>query len=187
MGRRLLMLGPPGVGKGTQAGLLSRAIGVPHISTGAMLRAAVEAGTDLGKRAQEIMERGDLVPDDLVTAMVIERLSEDDAACGYVLDGYPRNPAQADALVEALGPDCIELAFAIDAPERELVARLQGRAQEESRSDDSEEVIVNRLRVYNEETAPLIDYYTAAGRISHVDGLGPVLEVFGRLVEGLAT
>lgn len=181
------MLGPPGVGKGTQAGLLSRAIGVPHISTGAMLRSAVEAGTDLGKKAQDIMHRGDLVPDELVTAMVIERLSQEDAACGYVLDGYPRNPAQAEALADALGPDCIELALTLDAPEQELVARLSGRAEEEGRRDDSDEVIVKRLQVYKEETAPLIDYYTAAGRVTHIDGLGPVLEVFGRMVEALAT
>ncbi len=132
------------------------------------------------------MHRGDLVPDELVTAMVIERLSEEDAACGYVLDGYPRNPAQAEALAEALGPDCIELALTLDAPEQELVARLTGRAVEEGRQDDSEEVIVNRLRVYQKETAPLIDYYTAAGKVAHVDGLGPVIEVFGRMVEALA-
>ena len=127
MGRRVLFLGPPGAGKGTQAAMLAKALGVPHISTGVMLREAVEAGTELGKKADSIMAAGDLVPDDLVVAMVEERLARDDAACGYLLDGFPRNEAQAEALDAALGGDAIEISLLLEVDEDAVVERCTPR------------------------------------------------------------
>ena len=186
MGRKLLMLGPPGAGKGTQAIRLAKAIGVPHLSTGDMLRSNVANDTELGRQAKAFMEAGDLVPDELVTAMVIDRLGQDDAACGYLLDGYPRNPAQAESLVEAFGEGVLELALLLEVDAEELVQRLVLRGQEQGRSDDTEDVIRNRLAVYEEQTAPLVEYYESAGRLARVDGLGTIPEIFGRVIEVLA-
>lgn len=180
------MLGPPGAGKGTQAVRLARALGVPHLSTGDMLRSNVANNTELGRRAQAFMEAGDLVPDELVTAMVIDRLQQNDAACGYLLDGYPRNPAQADSLVEAFGEEVLELALLLDVDEDELVARLVKRGEEQGRSDDTEEVIRNRLAVYEEQTAPLVEYYESRAKLARIAGLGSIPEVFGRAIEVLA-
>ncbi len=185
MGRRLVFLGPPGAGKGTQAQQVAQLLGVPHISTGDMLRQAVADETELGKQAKSLMDAGELVPDDLVTAMVIERLGQDDAACGYLLDGYPRNAAQADALSGALGDDVIDRAVAVDVDTDELVRRILQRAEEQSRADDTEEVVRNRLDVYESETAPLIDYYRDRDLLSSVDGIGTVDEVFHRIVQAL--
>lgn len=186
MGRRLLMLGPPGAGKGTQAERLARALGIPHLSTGDMLRSNVADGTELGRQAQEYMEAGELVPDQLVTAMVVDRLEQEDAACGYLLDGFPRNPAQADSLVEAFGDDVLELALLLDVDEDELVERLLKRGREQGRSDDTEAVIRNRLAVYGEQTEPLIEYYESRDKLARIAGLGTIPEVFGRAVEVLA-
>lgn len=180
------MLGPPGAGKGTQAARIARAVGIPHLSTGDMLRSNVADDTDLGQQAKAYMEAGDLVPDELVTAMVIDRLGREDAACGYLLDGYPRNPAQADALAEAFGEDVLELALLLEVDDEELVERLVLRGQEQGRTDDTEDVIRNRLAVYEEQTAPLVEYYEARKKLARVDGLGTVPEVFGRLIEVLA-
>ena len=180
------MLGPPGAGKGTQAERLARAIGIPHLSTGDMLRTNVANDTDLGRQAKAFMEAGDLVPDELVTAMVIDRLAQDDAACGYLLDGYPRNPAQAGSLVDAFGDEVLELALLLDVDAEELVQRLVLRGQEQGRSDDTEDVIRNRLAVYEDQTAPLVEFYESAGRLARVQGLGTIPEVFGRLIEVLA-
>ena len=180
------MLGPPGAGKGTQAERLARAIGIPHLSTGDMLRTNVANDTDLGRQAKAFMEAGDLVPDELVTAMVIDRLAQDDAACGYLLDGYPRNPAQAGSLVDAFGDEVLELALLLEVDPEELVQRLVLRVREQGRSDDTEAVIRNRLAVYEEQTAPLVEYYESAGRLARVQGLGTIPEVFGRLIEVLA-
>lgn len=186
MGRKLLMLGPPGAGKGTQAARLARALGVPHLSTGDMLRSNVADDTELGRRAKEYMEAGDLVPDDLVTAMVIDRLGRDDAQCGYLLDGYPRNPAQADSLVDAFGDDVLELALLLDVDSEELIQRLVLRGEEQGRTDDTEDVIRTRLDVYEEQTAPLVEYYESRKMLARVEGLGTIPEVFGRLIEVLA-
>ena len=177
MGRRLLLLGPPGAGKGTQAERIARALGIPHISTGVMLRDHVERDTVLGNKAQSIMEAGDLVPDDIVVAMVAERVAEEDAACGYVLDGFPRNAPQAEALSAAAGDDAIEVAIYLDVPEDELVARLMGRG----RADDTELAVRNRLSIYQEQTAPLIDRYDTAGALARVDGVGAMDDVFARV------
>ena len=187
MGRRLLFLGPPGAGKGTQAAMLARAIGVPHISTGVMLRENVEQGTELGNQAQAIMAAGDLVPDDLVVAMVKDRLAQDDAACGYLLDGFPRNVAQAEALDAAIGSGALELALLVEADEEELVERLLQRAIEEGRADDNEDTIRNRQKVYRDETEPLVGYYPDNGvKVVAVDGMGAIPEVFARIVNALA-
>jgi len=187
MGRRILILGPPGAGKGTQAQRLARTIGVPHISTGEMLRRAVAQGTRLGRQAEAIMVAGDLVPDDLVVAMVGERLSEEDAQCGYLLDGFPRNTAQAAALDAAIGEGTMELALSLEVEEAELVSRILGRAAELGRSDDNEDTIRRRLEVYVEETEPLLSYYPVHGvAVIAVDGFGTVDEVFSRIVLALA-
>ena len=187
MGRKILFLGPPGAGKGTQAERVARALGVPHISTGAMLRDNVEAGTELGRQADAIMQAGDLVPDEIVVAMVKERLAQEDAACGYLLDGFPRNTAQAAALDAATGGDAIEVALLLEADEDELVDRLLKRAAEQGRADDNEETIRNRQHVYQAETAPLVSYYPNHGvPVRAVDGLGSIDDVFARVVAALA-
>ncbi len=185
MGRKLLFLGPPGAGKGTQAQQIAKLLGIPHISTGDMLRQAVADETELGMQAKAIMEAGDLVPDEIVTALVIERLSQPDAACGYLLDGYPRNAAQADTLAGTYGDDVIDTAVAVDVESEELVRRILQRAQEQGRADDTEDVIRNRLSVYREETEPLIEYYRVRDRVADVDGVGTIDEVFGRIVSAL--
>jgi adenylate kinase len=183
MGRRVLFLGPPGVGKGTQAALLATTLGVPHVSTGVMLREAVAAGTDLGKQAEAIMAAGDLVPDDLVVAIVDERLSREDAACGYLLDGFPRNAIQAEALERSV-PSAVEVVLLLEAPEEELVGRLLKRAADEGRADDNEDTIRRRLQVYLDETEPLITQY--GGLVVRIDGVGSIEEVFSNVALALA-
>lgn len=182
MGRRLLLVGPPGAGKGTQAGLLATAIGIPHISTGEMLRDHVARQTPLGERAKAIMEAGDLVPDEIVIAMVEERLSQDDAACGFLLDGFPRTAVQAEALAEQIADKPLEIVVNVDVDEDEIVKRNLARG----RDDDTEEAIRNRLVVYRNQTEPLIAYYEDHGVLRRVDGIGTVEEVFGRIVAELA-
>lgn len=187
MGRRILFLGPPGSGKGTQAQQLARTFGIPHISTGEMLRRAVAQETALGKQAEAIMAAGDLVPDDLVVAMVAERLAEDDARCGYLLDGFPRNTTQAAALDAEIGEGAMELAVSLEVDEAEVISRLLGRAAAEGRSDDNEETIRRRLEVYREETEPLLGYYPSHGvAVIAVDGQGTIEDVFTRIVLALA-
>lgn len=183
MARRILFLGPPGAGKGTQAAMLARALKVPHISTGEMLREAVAAGSDLGKQVASVMEAGDLVSDDLVVALVDERLSREDARCGYLLDGFPRNVAQAEALNDAV-VDAIGTVVLLEADTDELVARILARAEQDGRADDNEETIRRRLEVYDAETAPLIDYYS--GAVVRIDGMGTIDDVFSRLTLALA-
>ncbi|MEA3510551.1 MAG: nucleoside monophosphate kinase, partial [Actinomycetota bacterium] len=138
MGRRILFLGPPGGGKGTQAKLLKKALGVPHVSSGEMLREAMSSGSELGKKASAYMDAGDLVPDDLVVEMVKERLCRDDALCGYILDGFPRNADQAEALENAMGCDGIETTIVLHVDEDQTVERLLRRAELEGRADDNE-------------------------------------------------
>jgi adenylate kinase len=152
-----------------------------------MLREAVAQGTELGMKADAIMKAGDLVPDDLVVAMVAERLAADDAACGYLLDGFPRNVAQAEALDAAIGEGALETALLLEADEDELVDRLLKRAEQEGRADDNEETIRNRQAVYRRETEPLAAYYPEhAVDVITVDGLGTIEEVFGRVAGALA-
>ena len=165
--------------------MLATAIGIPHVSTGDMLRKAVADGTELGRRAESIMAAGELVPDELVVAIVVERLAQEDARCGYLLDGFPRNTAQADALAAAAGDDVIEKTVLIDVGEDELVSRLLNRAREEGRADDTEDVIRRRLEVYREQTEPLVDHYRNAGILREVHGVGAVEEVLARVVLAL--
>lgn len=183
MARRILFLGPPGAGKGTQAAMLAKLLKVPHISTGAMLRGAVAEGTDLGKQVESIMAAGDLVPDELVVAIVDERLGADDARCGYLLDGFPRNVAQAQALNDAL-VDAIGTVVLLEVETEELVDRLLKRARDEGRADDNEQTIRRRLEVYDRETAPLVEHYGDA--VHRVDGSAPIDEVFARIALALA-
>lgn len=177
--RRIVFLGPPNSGKGTQAKVLAEALDIPAISTGEMLRAAVDAGSDLGQRVAGVMARGDLVDDDLMADVVRDRLSQADAAEGFLLDGYPRTAAQAATLEEILGERYAELhdVVLIDAPEEVLVARALGRGRE----DDREEVVRERLRVYRQKTAPLVDFYDVKGLLRRIDGDQTIEEV-GRQV-----
>ncbi|MGI9666716.1 MAG: adenylate kinase [Acidimicrobiia bacterium] len=184
MARRILFLGPPGAGKGTQAAMLAKALKVPHISTGAILRDAVAAGTELGKEAESVMAAGDLVSDDLVVAIVDARLAEEDARCGYLLDGFPRNVAQANALNDAV-VDAIGTVLLLEVDTDELVARLLKRSADEGRADDNEETIRRRLEVYNAETAPLVDHYADA--VIRIDGVGEIDDIFSRVVLALAS
>jgi adenylate kinase len=186
--RRMLLLGPPGAGKGTQALRLVAKLGIPQISTGDMLRGAVAAGTEIGRQAQGFMDRGELVPDAVVIGVAEERLSQSDAESGFVLDGFPRTAAQAEALdtlLEGMGTK-LERCVAIDVDEDSLVTRLLGRAQIEGRSDDSEETIRTRMSVYRAQTAPLVNYYRKRGILAEVDGLGSVDEVAKRIEEALS-
>lgn len=182
MARRILFLGPPGAGKGTQAAMLAHALKVPHISTGVMLRDAVAAGTDLGKQVESVMAAGDLVSDDLVVAIVDQRLGADDARCGYLLDGFPRNTAQAEALNDAV-VNAIGTVILLEVDTDELVGRLLKRAADEGRADDNEETIRRRLDVYESETEPLVAHYGDA--VIRVDGVGGIDEVFARIALAL--
>lgn len=187
MGRRILFLGPQGSGKGTQAARLSTLLGIPHISSGDMLRQAVAESTELGRRAEAIMAAGDLVPDDLVVAMVAERLGKDDARCGFLLDGFPRTQTQAQSLDEAVHGDAVDMVVLLDVPHQELMDRLLKRAEEQGRKDDTPEAISRRLALYEEETAPLADYYPSHGvKVAEVDGFGSIDEVFVRITMALA-
>ena len=180
---RIVLMGAPGSGKGTQAALIVKELGLPHISTGDLLRAAVAAGTELGKQAKAVMDRGELVSDDIVLGLLEERLAEDDAAGGFILDGFPRNIAQAealDALLERLGQP-VDEALQIDIDEEQVVKRIAKRAALEGRSDDTEETVRNRLNVYAEQTAPVVDYYAQRGVLSRVLGDGSIEEVFERI------
>lgn len=184
---RIVLLGAPGSGKGTQAALLVEKLKLPHISTGELLRSAVEAGTELGQKAREIMRRGELVSDDIMLGLIEERLSRDDLKNGFILDGYPRNIEQAevlDGLLERMGQPVNE-ALQIDVDTELVVQRIAGRAAEEGRSDDAEEVVRNRLRVYAEQTAPVVEYYAAKGVLSRVLGHGTVEEVHQRIMSVL--
>lgn len=177
-----VFLGPPGAGKGTQAKLLAEHLGITHVSTGDLLRSAVAAGTELGRKAKSYMEAGELVPDELILGMVREAL-EGPAQKGCILDGYPRNPAQAEALAGMLGElgRSITGVIRLDVSDDVLVERIAGRAEQEGRADDSEETVRNRLRVYEEQTAPLVGYYRDAGQLHDVAGEGEISEIQGRL------
>lgn len=186
---RLLFMGPPGAGKGTQAQIIMQDYSIPQISTGDMLRAAVKNGTEMGKKAQEYMNAGKLVPDEVVIGIVRDRLQEDDAKQGYILDGFPRTTEQANALdtmLHELGQK-LDAALNLDVPEDELVRRLLDRAQKEGRPDDTEPVIKQRLQTYREQTQPLIDYYEKKGILKQIDGLGSMDDITGRIREALKT
>ncbi|MEZ4471783.1 MAG: adenylate kinase [bacterium] len=208
---RLILLGGPGAGKGTQSKRLIEVLGVPQVSTGDLLREARRAGTDLGNQARSFMDAGALVPDSLVVALVKERLAEPDAQAGYILDGFPRTAAQAEALDES-GIE-VERVVNLVVPDEVLIPRLAGRricrecgssfhvefhptrlegvcdvceGETYQRADDSPEVIPQRLQAYVQQTAPLVEFYSARGIVRTVDGLGEMEAIFARILEALA-
>jgi adenylate kinase len=185
---RLVLLGAPGSGKGTQAARLKEHLQVPHISTGDLLRAEVAAGSALGLQAKVVMDRGDLVSDEILLGMLEDRLSRPDVSGGFILDGYPRNLAQADALGRLLARigQPMDHAVQLEVDTDLLVARIAGRAKEQGRVDDSPESVRNRLNVYNEVTAPVVDYYRQRGMLKVVHGEGSMDDVFTRIVEALS-
>ncbi len=178
---RLLFIGPPGAGKGTQAAKVAAHLRVPHISTGDMFRSHVARGTELGVAVNAIMEAGGYVPDELTTAMLSERIEEPDAAGGFILDGFPRTLPQVDALDETLGSHGLDMVIVFEVDEEELVERLASRG----RPDDSEETIRHRRRVYLEQTEPLIELYEDRGLVRRVDGIGDPDVVAKRILEAI--
>ena len=179
----VLLMGPPGAGKGTQAAKVAQARGLRKLSTGDMLRSHVARGTDLGRQAKDLMDAGELVPDDLIIAMVAAEM-EPMQPVRALLDGFPRTPGQAEALDELLERQGASLtaAIALEVDEEELVRRLSGRAQEEGRSDDNEATIRNRMEIYRRQTQPLLDFYREQQKLHVVNGVGSVEDVFGRIV-----
>jgi adenylate kinase len=178
---RLLFIGPPGAGKGTQAGKVAARLGIPHVSTGEMFRDHVSRCTELGQKVDAIMKAGDYVPDELTVAMLAERIAQDDAEDGFILDGFPRTEAQVESLDDLLGAQGLDRVVVFDVDEEELVDRLLARG----RSDDTEETIRNRFKIYLEQTQPLIDVYEERGITAHVDGIGEIDEVTERILSEL--
>lgn len=184
---RLILMGPPGAGKGTQATFVAERFGIPAISTGDIFRANVSQGTPLGVEAKRYMDAGEYVPDEVTNSMVRNRIAEPDAEPGFLLDGYPRTTAQVaelDGMLEAAGHS-LDAAVVLTVDNEEVVARLLKRAQTDGRSDDTEDVIRKRQEVYVEQTAPLIDVYRSRGLLVEVDGMGEVTEVTDRVMSAL--
>ena len=211
---RLIVLGAPGAGKGTQALMLSEKYNILHISTGDIFRSNIKQGTELGKKAKEFIDAGMLVPDELTLSLIMDRLHQPDCEAGYILDGFPRTIPQAESLTEALKTDGVELNAVLDieVPDEVIVARMSGRrvcpvcgdsyhvenrppkvegicdrcgANLIIRKDDAPETVLNRLNVYHEQTQPLIDYYRAQGKLLTFDGTAPMQDVFGSITEAL--
>jgi adenylate kinase len=185
---RLVLLGAPGSGKGTQGEKLVAHFGIPKISTGDALRAAVAAGTELGKKAKAAMDAGQLVANEIVIGIVEERLAQPDARKGFILDGFPRNTAQAEVLegmLQRLGTPGISKAVHLHVTDEEIVKRLLDRAVKEGRADDKEDVIRKRIEVYNAETRPLLDFYSKQGKVVTVEGVGGLEEIFNRILASL--
>ncbi len=183
----ILLLGPQGAGKGTQGRLIASEYAIPHVATGDMLRAAMADGSELGRQVRPIYDSGRLVPDNLMIALIRERLSGEDAREGFVLDGFPRTMAQADALEETLreiGRD-LDVVFEFQIPDEVGRERMLKRAAEEGRTDDTPEAIDERLRLYHEETKPLIEYYRTRGNLVGVHGDRPVNQVFSEIQQTL--
>ncbi|WP_028050089.1 adenylate kinase [Cellulomonas sp. URHD0024] len=189
MSRRLVLLGAPGAGKGTQAVRVAEALGIPAISTGDLFRANIKGGTPLGLKVQEYTSRGALVPDSVTNDMVRDRLAQPDAADGFLLDGYPRNVAQVselDAILADAGV-ALDLAVELEADPEVVVPRLLKRAEIEGREDDTEDVIRHRLDVYAQETAPIAAVYAGRGLLTQVDAIGEVDDVTTRLLASIDT
>lgn len=185
---RIVLLGAPGSGKGTQGEKMAAHFGIPKLSTGDALRAAVAAGTELGKKAKATMDAGGLVANELVYGIVEERLSQPDAQKGFILDGFPRNIAQADVLegmLTKLKVPSISTALHLHVDDEEIITRLHSRALKEGRADDTEEVIRKRIAIYNADTSPLLDYYEKQGKLVTLEGKGGLEEIFQRIVAAL--
>lgn len=184
---RILLIGPPGAGKGTQAAMLAQHFGIPAISTGDIFRENVRNETPLGLEAKAFMDRGEYVPDSLTNALVRDRLNQEDAVAGFLLDGYPRTIDQVEELDDILEETekKLDVVVQLTADSEELLRRLSGRAQELGRSDDTPEVIKRRLDVYEEQTAPLIDIYASRSLVAKVNGLGEIADVTNRIIEVL--
>ena len=185
---RFLIVGPQGSGKGTQGVLVAEAFGVPSVSTGDVFRENISGGTELGLRVKSIVEAGDLVPDELTSELVRDRLEHPDAARGFLLDGYPRNRGQVDdldAFLSARG-ESLDAVIELSVPRDESIARLRQRAIDQGRTDDTEEIIANRLAIYERETAPILDLYRARDLVVPVDGVGSLDEVTERIFAALA-
>ncbi len=178
---RLLFIGPPGAGKGTQAERVATRLGIPHVSTGEMFRHHVSKGSDLGMKVEAIMAAGDYVPDEITVAMLEQRIGEPDAAGGYILDGFPRTTTQVKSLDDLIGEDGLDRVVVFEVDETELVERMLSRG----RADDTSETIHNRFKVYLDQTQPLLDIYESRGMTVVVDGLGEMDEVTDRIVNVL--
>ncbi len=183
----LLVLGPQGSGKGTQAKRIAEDHGIPHVSTGDMFRAAIAAGTELGRRVEPILAAGELVPDELTVALIRERLSEPDAAHGFVLDGFPRTLEQADALDAMLAEigRTLDAVLFFDIPDDVALERLLGRAEDEGRDDDRPEVIERRLAIYHRDTEPVVERYRATGKLVPIHAARPIGEVAAEIAAAL--
>ena len=184
---RIILMGPPGAGKGTQAKVIADRLSIPAVSTGDIFRANVSAETELGLEAKRYMDAGDYVPDEVTNAMVRDRIAEDDAADGFLLDGYPRTVAQVaelDAMLADAGQS-LDAVVVLTVDKEEVVQRLLKRAQDEGRSDDTEDVMRHRQDVYAEQTAPLIEVYDERGLLVEVDGMGAVADVTARVFDAL--
>ena len=189
MSARMVLLGPPGAGKGTQAARIAERLGIPAISTGDIFRANVAGATELGTQAKAYMDKGEYVPDSITNAMVADRIAQADCENGFLLDGYPRTTAQVgelDSMLKASGL-ALDVVVEITADAEAVVARLLKRAGEQGRADDTEPVIRRRLEVYAESTAPLADLYAERGLLVQVDGMGEIDVVTGRIMEALAS
>lgn len=180
---RLLFIGPPGAGKGTQAGKVAARLGIPHVSTGEMFRDHVSRRTDLGKQVKAIMEAGDYVPDEVTVAMLSERIHQPDAENGYILDGFPRTDTQVESLDRLLGDEGLDKVVVFEVDEDELVNRLLARG----RADDTAETIRARFNIYLEQTQPLLDTYASRGLNVSIDGLGEVDEVTERIISAISS
>ncbi|MCM3697119.1 adenylate kinase [Microbacterium oleivorans] len=184
---RLLIIGPQGSGKGTQGARIAGLLGIPTVSTGDVFRANVKDGTDLGLKVKAIIDAGDLVPDELTSEIVRDRLSQEDAAHGFLLDGYPRNLAQVghlDAFLDGRG-EPLTAVIELSVPRDESIARLSRRAAEQGRADDNEESIAKRLSIYESETAPILDVYRERGIVDEIDGVGSLDEITARITAAL--
>lgn len=187
MTARLLIVGPQGSGKGTQGIRVAEAFGIPAISTGDMFRAAIASGSELGQKVTEIIQAGNLVPDEVTSEVVRDRLSQADAAHGFLLDGYPRNLGQVgdlDAFLDGRGEE-LDAVIELVVPREESIERLTLRAAEQGRTDDTEEVIANRLAIYERETAPILDVYRERGVAVEIDGVGSLDEITDRIIAAL--
>jgi adenylate kinase len=184
---RLLIVGPQGSGKGTQGVRIAETFGIPVVSTGDIFRANIKQGTELGQKVTAILDAGDLVPDELTSEIVRDRLSQDDAAAGFLLDGYPRNTVQVghlDAFLESRG-ESLDAVILLDVPREESLDRLRLRAVEQGRSDDTDEAIAHRLDIYEHETAPIIEIYQERGIVDRIDGVGSLDEITERISKSL--